>query len=204
MTTVDANGIIRYQETDAVTPLQAVLNAGLQSASDALTPARNGSIKYTANTTTRAALATSFGPTASKPLYVWRGNAAAGRNLEVTINGTAWQTISTSADDSGWVPLGLSSPATGTCFYRVFAGTVSMYYDISATISGDTQLTVPLPSQYFPPGSLWVSNAYIDPATARSMSTVYVAGTSGVLRASSGGGTAITRIRGNAMWPLSA
>src|SRR6185312_7466475 len=40
MTTIDANGIIRYEDTDGA-PTPPVLNLGLQSVSDALTPFKN-------------------------------------------------------------------------------------------------------------------------------------------------------------------
>lgn len=38
MTTTDSNGVIRYQSTDPVSPLHTLLNLGMQSVSDALTP----------------------------------------------------------------------------------------------------------------------------------------------------------------------
>lgn len=38
MTTTDSNGIIRYQTTDPVSPLHTLLNLGMQSVSDAITP----------------------------------------------------------------------------------------------------------------------------------------------------------------------
>lgn len=93
MTTTDANGIIRWESTDPITPLEATLNAGMDSVSAAITGAKKGSIHYVANTTERAAVVLAFAPTASKPLYVHRADAGLGRELERTLNGTDWLTI---------------------------------------------------------------------------------------------------------------
>lgn len=46
MTTTDSNGIIRYQTTDPVSPLHTLLNLGMQSVSDALTPLKAGPVLY--------------------------------------------------------------------------------------------------------------------------------------------------------------
>lgn len=42
MTTTDSNGIVRYQTTDPVSPLQTLLNLGMQSVSDAITALKSG------------------------------------------------------------------------------------------------------------------------------------------------------------------
>lgn len=57
MTTVDSNGIIRYQTTDPVSPLQTLLNLGMQSVSDAITPLNARSFKTVTSTTRPAHLA---------------------------------------------------------------------------------------------------------------------------------------------------
>lgn len=93
MTTTDANGILRWESTDPVTPLESTLNAGMDSVSAAVTLVKRGLINYVANTTARSALAATFLPTASKPLYVHRQDAPAGYNLEYTINGTTWAAV---------------------------------------------------------------------------------------------------------------
>ena len=93
MTTTDANGILRWESTDSVTPLESTLNAGMDSVSAAVTLVKRGLINYVANTSARSALAATFLPTASKPLYVHRQDAPAGYNLEYTINGTTWYTV---------------------------------------------------------------------------------------------------------------
>lgn len=87
MPTTDSNGIIRYLDTDGA-PTPPVLNLGMQSVSDALTKLRD--IKYVANVTERTALVATWVPTASKPLYVHRGDAPALERLESTIDGTTW------------------------------------------------------------------------------------------------------------------
>lgn len=98
MATTDSNGILFYEETDAVSPLHTLLNGGQQSVSDAFTAFSNGSggeivIHYVANTAARATLATAYSPTASKPLFVYRGDATAGFEVEVTENGTGWSNL---------------------------------------------------------------------------------------------------------------
>ena len=93
MTTTDANGIIRWESTDPVTPLESTLNAGMDSVSAAVTLVKRGLINYVANTSARNALAASYAPSATKPLYVHRGDATTGFNLEYTTNGTTWRTV---------------------------------------------------------------------------------------------------------------
>lgn len=93
MTYTDVNGILRWEETDPITPLEATLNAGMDSVSAAITGVKNGAIHFVPDVTARAALATAFAPTATKPLYVHRQDAPAGVNLEFTTNGTVWDTV---------------------------------------------------------------------------------------------------------------
>lgn len=93
MTYTDANGILRWEETDPITPLEATLNAGMDSVSAAITGVKNGVIHFVPDVTARAALATTFAPTATKPLYVHRQDAPAGMNLEFTLNGTTWRPV---------------------------------------------------------------------------------------------------------------
>lgn len=94
MTTVDVNGILRWESTDPITPLESTLNAGMDSVSAAVTGVKNGTIHFVANTTERAAKALAFAPSASKPLYVHRQDAPVGMNLEYTTNGTVWRSVS--------------------------------------------------------------------------------------------------------------
>lgn len=93
MTTTDANGIIRYETTDPVTPLEATLNAGLDSVSAAVTVVKKGIINFAANITARTAVAAAFSPTATNPLYVHRQDADVLRRLEYTIDGTNWLSV---------------------------------------------------------------------------------------------------------------
>lgn len=57
MTTTDSNGIVRYQTTDPVSPLHTLLNLGMQSVSDAITPLNARSFKTVTSTTRPAHLA---------------------------------------------------------------------------------------------------------------------------------------------------
>lgn len=90
MATFDANGILFYEETDAVSPLHTLLNAGQQSVSDAFSGMTR--IYVVQNTTEREALVALYPPTTSAPLYVHRVDAGSGRELERTLDGTNWQT----------------------------------------------------------------------------------------------------------------
>lgn len=88
-----------------------------------------------ANTTARAALIVSLAsagitPTTANPVFVFRADAGAGFELEVTTDGTNWTTHA--AGDTGWITTGLSwgigwaaasAQANWQSFaYRVFRG----------------------------------------------------------------------------------
>lgn len=94
-----SDAVYIYDENDEFSPVETLLNlqsAAVQSKFDEIGP---GSIRYVANTAARNALASSFAPSATKPLYVYRGDAVAGRNLEFTLDGTNWLHISDSRDE---------------------------------------------------------------------------------------------------------
>lgn len=93
MGTIDANGIYMYADTDPLVPFASLLNTGQASVSAKFASIDQGLVHYVANTTERAALAATFMPTASKPLYVHRANVTDGRNLEFTTDGTNWITV---------------------------------------------------------------------------------------------------------------
>lgn len=90
MTTIDANGIIRYEDTDGA-PTPPVLNLGLQSVSDAIS--NIGAYRRAANATARAALVAQYSPTPAKPLLVYREDLPVERAFEFTRNGTTWFTV---------------------------------------------------------------------------------------------------------------
>jgi hypothetical protein len=92
MGTVDANGIYMYEDTDPLVPFASLLNTGQASVSAKFASIDPGLIHYVANVTERDDLASTFLPSASKPLFVYRGNATSGRNIEYTTNGTDWLT----------------------------------------------------------------------------------------------------------------
>lgn len=86
MTTIDSNGIIRYEDTDGA-PTPPVLNLGLQSVSDAM--ARKGF--YTAvDKADRNAYAAAFAPTDAKPLLVNRRDMPTNARWEWTNDGSTW------------------------------------------------------------------------------------------------------------------
>lgn len=90
MTTIDGNGIIRYEDTDGA-PTPPVLNLGLQSVSDAIS--NIGQFRVVADIVDRNAKAAAFGPTVDKPFVVYRKDGPYSARFEWTINGTAWHNI---------------------------------------------------------------------------------------------------------------
>lgn len=90
-------------------------------------------IVYVGNTTARAAAATALGASATNPVYTHRADAAAGRELEVTTDGTAWQTI----------------PATPATPYAWSAGTVAGFSAGSLAAGTSISSAVTFPSGRF-------------------------------------------------------
>lgn len=78
MTTTDSNGIVRYQTTDPVSPLHTLLNLGMQSVSDAITPINGRTFKTVTSTTRPASPAVG--------LRIWETDT----QQERTWNGTSW------------------------------------------------------------------------------------------------------------------
>lgn len=95
----DARGHTVPAATDA--PKRADLTALSLSVRD---------VVYVATVTARAAAVTALGASAANPLYVHRGDAPAGRQLEVTTDGTTWRVI---AADTMHTESGVLSHAYG-------------------------------------------------------------------------------------------
>lgn len=89
MTTTDSNGLIQYQTTDNVVPLQTTLNAISSSVSTAL----NSTVRTfkVANDTERDALATTRVPSATNPLIVWNGQS--GKQYMEINTGSGWSRL---------------------------------------------------------------------------------------------------------------
>ena len=101
MASTDSNGIMRVDANDDVSPLFPVFNSLAQSVSNAFDA--NTRIWPVANEAGRTAKVTEIGIgniSSAKPLFVWRANAATGRNLEYTVNGSVWFYYDSSADTS--------------------------------------------------------------------------------------------------------
>lgn len=99
MASTDSNGIMRVDANDDVSPLFPVFNSLAQSVSNAFDA--NTRIWPVANEAGRTARVTAIGIgniSSAKPLFVWRANAATGRNLEYTVNGSVWFYYDSSAD----------------------------------------------------------------------------------------------------------
>ena len=85
------HGLYYPEDTVNVSPLHPVLAAMQTSMDDYLD--ENPVIHPIANTAGRAALIAEYPPTTATPLFIWRADAPAGQNLEVTTNGTTWTSI---------------------------------------------------------------------------------------------------------------
>ena len=131
MTTTDSNGLIQYQTTDNVVPLQTTLNAISSSVSTSL----NSTVRTfkVASDTERNTLATSRPPTATNPLIVF--NSASGKGYHEINTGSGWsRLISTNAGQKiGWsaassYPLTTSTGATMGTVTITTAGMYLVYY----------------------------------------------------------------------------
>lgn len=103
------------------TPSRAAILNGFLSVND---------IVPVANTTERSSAATSIGPTASRPLFVYRADAPVGQEIEVTENGTAWRTVMSYSGPTAWTVKRTSANANDS-----FASG-SMVSLLSTTITG--------------------------------------------------------------------
>lgn len=134
MATTDSNGIVFLEETDPISPFHTTINTLQQGTSDALSGIKDGSndilvIHQVADTSERAALAVAYGPTASKPLYVNRANAGAGKEMEYTTDGSTWRTVAATpnwkAYTPSWTNLTVGN-GTVTARWMVMAGMVEV------------------------------------------------------------------------------
>ena len=141
MTTTDSNGLIQYQTTDNVVPLQTTLNAISSSVSTSL----NSTVRTfkVANDTERNALATARVPSATNPLIVF--NSASGKGYHEINTGSGWSRFAPTymtpilATLTSTILLGVSTmkqilsvsvPASAPPgLYRVDALTVTLAYD---------------------------------------------------------------------------
>ena len=105
MTTTDSNGLIQYQTTDNVVPLQTAFNGLSSSVSTAL----NSTVRTfkVASDTERNALATTRVPSASNPLVVF--NSASGKGYHEINTGSGWSRL---IPDTSGTRLGLEDTAS--------------------------------------------------------------------------------------------
>lgn len=77
-----------------------------------------------------------------------------------------------------------------------------MRFDVTGSVTGDTQMTSgAVAPEHRPSGPpILQGPAHIEPPAARPTGSIYLSATSGVLRGSAGGSTAITRTRGRITW----
>ena len=96
MATIDPNGVLIYQDTDNYTPIHTALNLAQSNLSSIL--GANTQIVRVSSVGDRNAKATARGSISkANPFVAWRADAADGLQLEYTTNGTAWNSVITSA-----------------------------------------------------------------------------------------------------------
>lgn len=106
------------------------------------------------STTDRSAVVAGIGyvPSINRPLFVFRADAPAGREVEYTTNGTTWRTVPAD-DDSGWVALAAPTGFSGNMAYRRRSGWVSVQYVLASTTAAGTNVSpsyIALPAGYRP------------------------------------------------------
>ena len=182
MTTTDSNGLIQYQTTDNVVPLQTAFNGLSSSVSTAL----NATVRTfkVANDTERNALATSRPPTASNPLVVF--NSTSGKGYHEINTGSGWSRLIPvpAFPDTGWVDVPCVA-SNSTVQARRVDDRVSLRGDLynagNVPISGNsiTNVLGTLPAQFRAPKSQWtLCNSWVaglpstSPAYGRPMGLV--------------------------------
>src|SRR5690606_23836029 len=93
MGTTDSNGVWLWDESDIIAPIQTALNLGQSNLSGLITELKDLGIHYVANEAARTALVATYAPSATRPLYVYRGDAPAGAKIEFSTNGTTWNRV---------------------------------------------------------------------------------------------------------------
>lgn len=100
MTYVDpADDILKWEENDVIVSLASKMNMHLDSVGVITRDLKRKGTYQVADVPARTALVNSIGAaniSVSNPLFVWRANAATGRKLEYTINGSAWENFPSS------------------------------------------------------------------------------------------------------------
>ncbi len=177
---LDATGHYVPASTDA--PARSAFDKFSRSLRDPVPVADTAA--RTALLVTLAAASPSVVPSTSSPIFVFRADAGAGRELEYTIDGTTWLTID--ARDTGWIALPFETgfeahTVTITCQYRMIANRVFLAGLVKRTAGDFAALgnyTVStLPSGYRPP-----QNAFFTGGATNGKSTpTLVVDTDGLL-----------------------
>lgn len=121
-------------------PSRAALNAMLASVND---------IVPVANTTDRATTAAALGPTTSRPLVVYRADAAPGHEIEITTDGSTWWVIPSTPVARGkmWRTAGGSAAMTPGTEYVVGMDAARVSGGVTFE-TGIDSLVVPLDGLY--------------------------------------------------------
>src|SRR5665647_576847 len=144
MATTDSNGILFYEDTDAVSPLHTLLNTGQQSVSDAIA-ARGGSIMGTPTTAAAPGTATSGTiETRDAVLGNYTFTAVAGRRYQAVVNGMLGS--GSVANDLFVIKVRNGGASTPTAASTAVA---SLRYPVFAT-GGVGQMGIPLSGTFVP------------------------------------------------------
>lgn len=158
MGTTDNNGIYFYEDTDAVSPLHTLLNAGQQSVSNALNA--NPRIWSVTNVAARDALLTARGASPASPLITYRRDKSSIERHD----GSGWLKIAGPREalrfdnDSFWQGVNLGS-ATGVNIFST-----SLVTDAAAWV----EFYVPLNVRTDPGNTILFAEVVIDNVIVRS------------------------------------
>lgn len=136
------------------TPSRASLLAAFASIND---------VVPVADVTERSTAATAIAPTASRPLFVWRADAAVGKEIEVTEDGTTWRVVQSHAPNPPAVELtgsGLQAVGTGVWSNVLWPTEVSDLRGMHSTATNTHSVNVPETRWYTITASIyWDSDA---------------------------------------------
>lgn len=214
----DNEGILYLEDTDPVAPLNATLNALQAGTSDTLDS--NVRIWRVANISERDALATTFVPSTTKPLVVWRQDALETARLEISVAGTDFRPL---VDNGTWteytpnLTASGTNPSLGSGFSRSGryvrrGGTVEGYFSIQfgssmGRGSGNYRIAAPVPihndllDSFMPVGTVRLRD---DSApTERLWSLITVAGEPNVFEIRATGETGATPVTHVTPWSWS-
>lgn len=109
--------------------------------------ADRGRVIYVANTTDANALASALGASPTKPVFVHRGDATPGYELERTVGGSTWTSIPSGSEWKSYTPTvtGFNASVTPVARYTVIGKTVHVAGKVTTGGAATGSYTVSLP-----------------------------------------------------------